>query len=267
MKKSIVDRATQLFNEGKIQGFLGLREQNGLIAPYLFTRPEELSELSLGDVDSAGDARYPIAKVLLDVAGAYPEAILGVMLRGCEERSLIELFKWNQLKEDHVVRVGMACPADLAQRCQCLKPYPENPVAGEIVPGVEAQATVAAVDAIPVEERFQYWLGEFDKCVKCYGCRNICPVCFCKEWTLEETELIETGHLPVENPIFHLTRAVHMIGRCIDCGLCEEACPADIPLRTLYKKVAALVAEQTGYRPGMSTDEKCPFNLFSAPGA
>ena len=69
------------------------------------------------------------------------------------------------------------------------------------------------------------------------------------------------GKIPPENPIFHLTRAVHMAGRCIDCGLCEEACPADIPLRTLYKKVANIIADHYSYRPGYD-EEKSPLNIL-----
>ena len=84
---------------------------------------------------------------------------------------------------------------------------------------------VGDIDKMPVEERFRYWMDQFDKCVKCYGCRNVCPMCFCNECSLEEEDLVETGFLPTENPIFHLTRAVHMIGRCIDCGLCIPECP------------------------------------------
>jgi formate hydrogenlyase subunit 6/NADH:ubiquinone oxidoreductase subunit I len=53
-----------------------------------------------------------------------------------------------------------------------------------------------------------------------------------------------------------------MAGRCIDCGLCEEACPADIPLRMLYKKVADLLAADTHYRPGYEPEEKSPLNLL-----
>jgi Na+-translocating ferredoxin:NAD+ oxidoreductase RnfC subunit len=121
---------------------------------------------------------------------------------------------------------------------------------------------VAKIETLSAQDRFQYWMSQFDKCVKCYGCRNICPMCFCNECSLEESELIQKAVLPTENPIFHLTRAVHMVGRCIDCGLCEEACPADIPLRTLYKKVAELIADETGYRPGEDADEKCPFNVY-----
>jgi ferredoxin len=88
-------------------------------------------------------------------------------------------------------------------------------------------------------------------------------MCFCKECTLGQEDLIHTGDLPPENPIFHLTRAVHMAGRCIDCGLCNEACPADIPLRTLYKKVADIIAQEFDYRPGYAKPgEKPPLNIL-----
>jgi formate dehydrogenase subunit beta len=120
------------------------------------------------------------------------------------------------------------------------------------------------VEAMPIAERFRYWMEHFERCVKCYGCRNVCPMCFCKECSLEDPDLIQTGMLPTENPIFHLTRAVHMAGRCIDCGLCEQACPADIPLRALYKKVADILAADTNYRPGYQPDEKSPLNLLGS---
>ena len=60
---------------------------------------------------------------------------------------------------------------------------------------------------------------------------------------MEHNDLIATGTVPPEVPIFHLVRAVHMAGRCIDCGLCEDACPVDIPLRLLYRKVNQVVSE------------------------
>lgn len=86
-------------------------------------------------------------------------------------------------------------------------------------------------------------------------------MCFCKECSLETDELINTGDIPPEIPVFHLTRAMHMAGRCIDCGLCEEACPSDIPLRTLYKKVSEIMDKEFDYRTGYM-DEKSPLNIL-----
>ena len=115
--------------------------------------------------------------------------------------------------------------------------------------------------------RLDYWKEAFDRCIKCYGCRDVCPVCFCNVCTLEEDVLVKTGNLPPENPMFHLTRAVHMAGRCIDCNLCTEVCPAHIPLRTLYKKVAEIVKDQFEYVTGIPGEGKSPLNILgSDPG-
>jgi ferredoxin len=86
-------------------------------------------------------------------------------------------------------------------------------------------------------------------------------VCFCKDCSLEHPDLIGTGHLPPDIPIFHLVRAVHMAGRCIDCGLCEDACPAEIPLRLLYRKVNAIVKDLFDYETG-SDDALPPFSIL-----
>ena len=58
-----------------------------------------------------------------------------------------------------------------------------------------------------------------------------------------------------------MVRAVHMAGRCIDCGLCEAACPMDIPLRLLYGKVSQIVKDVFDYDTGSSALES-PFNIL-----
>ncbi|HDG98980.1 MAG TPA: hypothetical protein ENG73_12560, partial [Desulfobacterales bacterium] len=67
--------------------------------------------------------------------------------------------------------------------------------------------------------------------------------------------------LPPEIPVFHLVRAVHMAGRCIDCGLCEDACPAGIPLRLLYRKVNEITQDLFDYRTGADQNQS-PFNVL-----
>ena len=120
---------------------------------------------------------------------------------------------------------------------------------------------VDRIDALAGEEAFQEWLAHFNRCVKCYGCRDICPMCFCKECSLEHPDLMSTGQVPPD-AIFQLVRAIHMAGRCIDCGLCEENCPADIPLRVLYKKGNALVKELFDYDTGSPEAGPSPWKFL-----
>jgi len=38
-----------------------------------------------------------------------------------------------------------------------------------------------ALKIMTTEEKFNYWWGQFNQCIKCYGCRDACPICFCKD--------------------------------------------------------------------------------------
>jgi ferredoxin len=261
MIEEVKNRVKELLVSGRIKGFLGIRRRNGNMGPHLFCSGDDLNGLSLGDLNRPGDTRYPLNKFLTRIAARYPEETFGVLVRGCDERGINALFTWNQLKPEKVVMVGIACPEELADACECLKPYPEECTAGKKVrEGV--RRSVEKIESLEPKGRLDFWLKEFDRCIKCYGCRDVCPMCFCKECSLESADLIFTGEIPPENPVFHLTRAVHMAGRCVDCGLCEEACPADIPLRTLYKKVADIIDGEFGYRPGYKPFEKSPLNVL-----
>jgi Na+-translocating ferredoxin:NAD+ oxidoreductase RnfC subunit len=62
--------------------------------------------------------------------------------------------------------------------------------------------------------------------------------------------------------VFHLTRAMHMADRCVDCGLCDEACPSDIPLRLLYKKTAEIMNVEFGFTSGLNKKEKSPLSTM-----
>jgi formate dehydrogenase (coenzyme F420) beta subunit len=268
MIEQVREHVRILLNEGKIGAFVGLQDQEGNIVPHVYEQSEDLDNgFTIGDVHSPGDSRYPLAKILLTAVQAYPDVIFGVLVRGCDERALNELTRWNQIATpEKIVRVGIACPAELARTHECRKPFPDEFVAGNKAEPVTNE-TVAEVMAMDLLSRLSYWSEEFDRCIKCYGCRNVCPVCFCNVCTLEEDSLIRTGDLPPENPMFHLTRAIHMAGRCIDCNLCTEACPADIPLRTLYKRVAEIVKDEFGYLTGEAGGGKSPLNILgSDPG-
>lgn len=264
MIEEIKEHVKRLLDEGTISAFLGLKEDHGTIVPHLYETSEDLDDgFSLGATEGGKPARYPMATLVMSVAASCEDGKVGVLVRGCDERALYELMRWNQVPgaADRIVRVGFACKKELAEAHECRKPYPDECVAGEKTEPVP-NTSLEAIASMDVMGRLNYWLREFDRCIKCYGCRDVCPVCFCNVCTLEEDPLIRTGDLPPENPMFHLTRAVHMAGRCIDCNLCTEVCPAEIPLRTLYKKVAEIVQDEFGYVTGEAEGGKSPLNIL-----
>jgi len=257
---SIREAVHALFLTGKIGGFLGYREIGGHLLPYLFS-PEDLHELaSLISHDPI--PRYPLPKILVEITRAHPGVRLGLLARECDQRALQELIKRNQINPEKVLILPLACcRSDLGEPTQCSylcsptsngnrPPFSPREI-GQDPAGVEP-------DVLNLEDRFQRWKEEFAKCIKCYGCRNVCPVYVCKECSLEDEDLIPAGQIPPDLS-FHLVRATHLAGFCIDCGLCEEACPAGIPLRLFYRGGNQIVEKLFGYKPGKEGD-RSPFH-------
>lgn len=247
MKEKIREYAERLLSEGHVKGFLALIRNGSDVSPHLFTSPADLEALSLGDEGSPGTERYPLVKVLERLLVRYPLDNFAVLARGCDERAFQKLVSNGRLNPNRVVLVGFSCPEVLAERCGCLKPHPEDLVAGSKTGGPANGKVVSATSRNFIKD-LQFLKEVSERCMKCFGCRNVCPVCNCKECTLEEDTFIPKASLPPANPEFLLTRAMHMVGYCVYCGLCEEACPADIPLKTIYKMVANIANEQYGYQ-------------------
>ncbi len=257
----VKQKIKELLSNGSVKGVIALANANGHVAPCLFQKDDDLEILCLGDTKKPGDARYPLNKVLVTIARQYPDDVFGILVRGCDDRGLGILYRLNQLEQDKVVTIGIPCPESLAQACECKKPFPDGIVTGKKVSKVSQQG-VKDMEDLDLLKRFTFWTDQFSKCVKCYGCRDICPMCFCKECSLECEDLVSKGDLPVDIPVFHLTRAMHMADRCVDCGLCDEACPSDIPLRLLYKKTSSIMDDQFGYTSGINKTEKSPLSLM-----
>jgi formate dehydrogenase subunit beta len=255
-------KVKQALEEGKIEGFLGLVAVWGEVSPFFVTK-ENISEL---DNLTAPDGRYSIGKILTRIASRNPGKKIGVMVRGCDERAIIELTKASQLGTAVIEPFGVACTTQTAGKCNCPQPYPSRIDFGEKVPGVNNTELQVKLEQMSVEDRLTFWMSQFEKCIKCYGCRNICPVCYCKECTLEDQNLVPGGFVPPATPVFHFIKAMHMADRCIDCGLCEATCPMNIPLRTIYRHMRKAMQELFGYVPGKEATEKSPLGTLEEGG-
>jgi len=116
----------------------------------------------------------------------------------------------------------------------------------------------------PIDERWQAFREEISRCIRCYACREACPNCYCTECFADETAPRWIG-APTELSdlmLFHLGRAFHQAGRCVDCGACVAACPQGIDLRILNRKINEDVASLFGGEVSVSLDVPEPLLQF-----
>lgn len=116
-----------------------------------------------------------------------------------------------------------------------------------------------------LEERWAYWKQELGRCIRCYACRNACPMCVCQDRCIAESRdphwmsqrLNET-----EKFMFHFIHALHLAGRCVECEECSRVCPMGIPLAKIKKKINMEMKALFDYVPGVNPEDKPPMYTF-----
>ena len=114
------------------------------------------------------------------------------------------------------------------------------------------------------EDRRAFWAKQFDRCVRCYACRQVCPSCYCTVCFADRASprIVSKRIRGQENWMYHTVRAMHMAGRCVECGECERVCPVGIPLLQMMRELGAEVDELFAFKPGMDPEAEPVFGVF-----
>jgi ferredoxin len=123
---------------------------------------------------------------------------------------------------------------------------------------------IHAVETKSADERWYHFEELLAPCIRCYACRNACPMCYCPTCFVDESmpQWLGKSIDPVDTRTFHFLRAYHLAGRCTDCGNCERACPLGIKVRQLTKKLEKDIIELYGYEAGLSLDQRPPLDTY-----
>ncbi len=152
----------------------------------------------------------------------------------------------------------------LARNCRICahhNPVIHDEMLGDPVPdpaGYVAPEDVLAAAKQSEEERWSFFQQAFAPCIRCYACRNACPMCYCPTCFVDESrpQWVGKSSDPTDTLTFHFLRALHLAGRCTDCGACERACPLDIPVRYLTSRLNAEAKELYDFEAGLDPDQR-----------
>ena len=123
---------------------------------------------------------------------------------------------------------------------------------------------VREIEALSPEEKTKYFDKLLEPCIRCYACRNACPLCYCPTCFTDESrpQWVAKGQDSTDVSTFHFLRAYHCAGRCTDCGACERSCPVGINMRVFTKKLEKDCLELFEWEAGLDPDVRPPLDTY-----
>ncbi|MDR2443163.1 MAG: Coenzyme F420 hydrogenase/dehydrogenase, beta subunit C-terminal domain [Deltaproteobacteria bacterium] len=246
------------------------------LANYLPGRPGKVALVAKGC-----DARSAVGQVTENQILKDNLYIIGVPCTGMIDTNLVLAKETRPIKElvettDEAITVkgeGFSTEinkADVLRRnCQtCANRTPKlaDELIGPETPGANPDdfADIKALLNKTPDERMAYFKDLIKDCLRCYACRNACPLCYCPICFVDETRPQWLGKStdPMDTLTFHILRGLHCSGRCTSCGACETACPVNIKVREFNRVTELTVQNNWHYEAGQSWDQKPPLTMF-----
>lgn len=242
---SLAEKAKSLLDNKSVDVVIGYGlGKTGKSRPIFITDASKTAELIYNENCTQNLAVYLTKKEVKKMGKMGIVATLPVM------RSIMVLISECQLKAENIKVIGIATdgsPIDIDD-ISVMQGVIEK---SELGNPAKYQEKLAELNKMTQAERFEYWQNELSKCVKCYACRQACPLCYCNQCAVESNQ---PQWIPVKadahgNMDWHILRAMHLAGRCISCGECGRACPLDIPCHLLTMQ---MVNQSNAYFGGYS---------------
>ncbi len=242
MQDKIRQKAKELLSSGAVNSVIGYGQGSaGRVRAVFIKKPEETDRLIMDERCLQNLGVYLTKREVRDLGKPAIIARVPVM------RTIRQLMYEEQIKEGDIAVIGVSQDGDMVDFPD-LKSVVEYVSQIPMVLSPEEKAAVEKIEKMSREERWRYWLEETSDCIKCYACRASCPMCYCARCTVEcnQPQWISVPAHELGNLEWHLMRAMHLAGRCVNCGDCARACPVKIPLNLLTQRIIADISDNFG---------------------
>jgi len=285
LQEQIRTKAKELLQSGQVQCVIGYEMgSRGRVRPAFVYQADDVDRLVWNQDCTHNLTLYLHDKKKAPRKGEQPPHV-ALVVKPCDSRDINVLLAESQIERERVYVIGVACEG-MAEKgtkrqegketlqARCLRCGERVPVVHDVLIGeppdvhiTDDFADVAQLEAMSPEERVAFWLKQYDRCIRCYACRQVCPGCYCNVCMFERDDSLWVGIATgvKEKEFFHLGRAYHLAARCVECNECERVCPMELPLSLLNRKLAKEVKELFGYHAGIEP-VKAPMLTMLAEG-
>ena len=259
----LIPLCTKLLEDGKANTVVAFQAggETGLCLPYIFTSPEDAENLVWNNRCVPNLSGY-----LSEIKGR-----LAITAKPCDARAVVNLIKEKQLKREDIYIIGLTCDGKIDENgkplpccidCKVHIPPVYDTLIGEKTDdsdefdSVNKIAESKIAESNTADKSPERFLGEMNKCILCYSCRQTCYGCYCKTCFVERGEPDWSTASPDTGAkmLYHLGRAMHLSGRCVECGACQSACASGVNIRYLIKSATDFVKDTYDYQTGMDLE-------------
>ena len=255
---SLRTKAKELLSAKAADVVIGYEESpTGVVRPAFITNPDNSDKLIYDERCVHNLAVYLTKKEVRILGKMAIVAALPAM------RSIMTLLSEKQITPEEFVVLGISAENELLDIASAeeLKDYI---VKCELGAPEKFKTLISEIQKLTPQERFEYWTKELSKCIKCYACRQACPMCFCVRCAVEVNQ---PQWIPVQanahgNMEWHILRAMHLAGRCVSCGECGRVCPVEIPCHLLTMFLAEYMYEHFDVYAGTCDNMKSVLSTY-----
>jgi len=279
--KELQELAAKLLSDGTVTVVIGYEEGPRSVRPAFITNAAQAGRLVFDARCVQNLATYlnPRRKHIAQLGKA------AVVVKGCDARSVAGLIREQQITRENLIIIAMRCGGVLQNaaeglaltnetvavrcaECDVREPKLYDYLLGELPPEPPVNPArteqIAKLEKMTSAERKEFWDKELSHCIRCYACREACPMCFCVQCTAEkgQPQWIDPSPTLHANRAWQMMRVLHQAGRCVDCLECERACPEEIPLGLFARYIADAVDQRYDYKASDDPTIAAPLGVY-----